>query len=422
MSPKQIQSIKGTHDILPDQSWKWRQLETSLHNFMALYGYKEIRTPAFEETELFSRSVGEDTDIVSKEMYSWTDQGGTHLTLKPELTAPVVRSFIQHNLQGTSPITKLYYMDALFRRDRPQKGRWRQFHQIGVESFGSEFPEQDGEVIIVAYNFFRELGLTDLTLKLNSIGYPECRTVYRKSLQDFLRPYLPDLSETSQKRFEKNPLRILDTKVPHEIALLRNAPVISDYLSDEDLNHFEEVKAVLNKCDIPYELDPRMVRGLDYYTRTTFEITSDALGAQNAICGGGRYDHLVETLGGKPIPAVGFAAGVERIMLVLENSDSNAKPENTDIYIVCLGDVSRVAAFTLAETLRQKGLATETDMLRRSLKAQLRDANRTGVKIAVIIGKKEMENQNAQVKDFRTGDQSEIRQDSLVDYIVGLNL
>ena len=422
MSPKQIQSIKGTHDILPDQSWKWRQLETSLHNFMSLYGYREIRTPAFEETELFSRSVGEDTDIVSKEMYSWTDQGGTHLTLKPELTAPVVRSFIQHNLPGTSPITKLYYMDALFRRDRPQKGRWRQFHQIGVESFGSEFPEQDGEVIIVAYNFFRELGLTDLTLKLNSIGYSECRTAYRESLQDFLRPYLPDLSETSQKRFETNPLRILDTKVPHEIALLRNAPVISDYLSDEDLNHFEEVKAVLNECDIPYELDPRMVRGLDYYTRTTFEITSDALGAQNAICGGGRYDHLVETLGGKPIPAVGFAAGVERIMLVLENSDSNAKPENTDIYIVCLGDVSRVAAFTLAETLRQKGLATETDMLRRSLKAQLRDANRTGVKIAVIIGEKEMENQNAQVKDFRTGDQSEIRQDSLVDYIVDLNL
>lgn len=422
MSPKQIQSIKGTHDILPDQSWKWRQLEISLHNFMSLYGYREIRTPAFEETELFSRSVGEDTDIVSKEMYSWMDQGGTHLTLKPELTAPVVRSFIQHNLQGTSPITKLYYMDALFRRDRPQKGRWRQFHQIGVESFGSEFPEQDGEVIIVAYNFFRELGLTDLTLKLNSIGYPECRTIYRKSLQDFLRPYLPDLSETSQKRFETNPLRILDTKVPHEIALLRNAPVISDYLSDEDLNHFEEVKAVLNECDIPYELDPRMVRGLDYYTRTTFEITSDSLGAQNAICGGGRYDHLVETLGGKPMPAVGFAAGVERIMLVLENSDSNSKPENTDIYIVCLGDVSRVAAFTLAETLRQKGLATETDMLRRSLKAQLRDANRTGVKIAVIIGEKEMENQNAQVKDFRTGDQSEIRQDSLVDYIVGLNL
>ena len=422
MSPKQIQSIKGTHDILPDQSWKWRQLETSLHNFMALYGYREIRTPAFEETELFSRSVGEDTDIVSKEMYSWTDQGGTHLTLKPELTAPVVRSFIQHNLPGTSPITKLYYMDALFRRDRPQKGRWRQFHQIGVESFGSGFPEQDGEVIIVAYNFFRELGLTDLTLKLNSIGYSECRTAYRESLQDFLRPYLPDLSETSQKRFETNPLRILDTKVPHEIALLRNAPVISDYLSDEDLNHFEEVKAVLNECDIPYELDPRMVRGLDYYTRTTFEITSDALGAQNAICGGGRYDHLVETLGGKPIPAVGFAAGVERIMLVLENSDSNAKPENTDIYIVCLGDVSRVAAFTLAETLRQKGLATETDMLRRSLKAQLRDANRTGVKIAVIIGEKEMEDQTAQVKDFRTGDQSEIRQDSLVDYIVGLNL
>ena len=422
MSPKQIQSIKGTHDILPDQSWKWRQLETSLHNFMALYGYREIRTPAFEETELFSRSVGEDTDIVSKEMYSWTDQGGTHLTLKPELTAPVVRSFIQHNLPGTSPITKLYYMDALFRRDRPQKGRWRQFHQIGVESFGSGFPEQDGEVIIVAYNFFRELGLTDLTLKLNSIGYSECRTAYRESLQDFLRPYLSDLSETSQKRFETNPLRILDTKVPHEIALLRNAPVISDYLSDEDLNHFEEVKAVLNECDIPYELDPRMVRGLDYYTRTTFEITSDALGAQNAICGGGRYDHLVETLGGKPIPAVGFAAGVERIMLVLESSDSNAKPTNTDIYIVCLGDVSRMLALTLAETLRQKGLATETDMLRRSLKSQLRDANRTGVKIAVIIGEKEMENQNAQVKDFRTGDQSEIRQDSLVDYIVDLNL
>ena len=422
MSQNQIQSIKGTHDILPDQSWKWRELETSLHNFMSLYGYREIRTPAFEETELFSRSVGEDTDIVSKEMYSWTDQGGTHLTLKPELTAPVARSFIQHSLAGASPITKLYYLDALFRRDRPQKGRWRQFHQFGVESFGSEFPEQDGEVIVMAYNFFRELGLTDLTLKLNSIGYPECRSAYRKSLREFLRPHLADLSETSQKRFESNPLRILDTKVPHEIELLKNAPVISDYLSAEDVKHFKEVKAVLKECDIPYVTDPRMVRGLDYYTRTTFEITSDSLGAQNAICGGGRYDNLVETLGGKPIPAVGFAAGVERIMLVLESVDSNVKPVNTDIYIVCLGDVSRKVALTLAETLRQKGLATETDMLRRSLKSQLRDANRTGVKIAVIIGEKEMENQNAQVKDFRSGDQSEIGQDSLVDYIVGLNL
>ena len=422
MSPKQFKSIKGTHDILPEISWKWRQLEYFLHDFMSHYGYREIRTPVFEETELFSRSVGEDTDIVSKEMYSWTDQGGVNLTLKPEVTAPVVRSFIQHNLSGTNPNTKVYYWDALFRRDRPQKGRWRQFHQFGVESFGSAFPEQDGEVILMAYQFFKKLGLTDFILKLNSIGYSECRNFYRTALTEYLKPYFSDLSETSQKRFQSNPLRILDTKVPHEKEILNDAPNIVNYLSAEDVTHFEEVQALLKTNNIPFELDTQMVRGLDYYTRTTFEITSNSLGAQNALCGGGRYDHLVEKLGGKPMPAVGFAAGIERILLTLEHVQTGWKPLTTNVYIICLDEESRSAGFTIAEELREKGISTETDLLRRSLRSQMREANRTGVKLAVIIGEKELQSQKVQVKDLRNSEQSEIKRESLIDYIVHLNL
>ena len=418
MAKETIQSIKGTKDILPDQSHGWQALKVIIRSTMNNYGYKEIRTPAFERTELFSRGVGEETDIVSKEMYSWTDQGGEKLTLKPDLTAPVVRAFIQHNLREQSPINKLYYIDTLFRRERPQKGRYRQFHQFGIEAFGSENPEIDAEVIAVALAVFNTLGLEGLTLKLNSIGSPECRTLYRQAIRSYLKPYLNDLSEISQRRFDKNPLRILDTKIPHEIEILNDIPNVSDSWTPEDKAHFEELKSLLDAMDIQYSLAPRLVRGLDYYTRTTFEITSSALGAQDALCGGGRYDGLVKTLGGKATPGIGFAAGMERILLAMGNFDSNIN--NTQLYIVGLGDTVRPVVVKLAEDLRQNNIRTNFDPLRRSLKAQMREANKTDARYAILIGDQELESGEVELKDLSTGDQEKIALDKLVDHINSL--
>ena len=418
MAKETIQSIKGTKDILPDQSHGWQALKVIIRSTMNNYGYKEIRTPAFERTELFSRGVGEETDIVSKEMYSWTDQGGEKLTLKPDLTAPVVRAFIQHNLREQSPINKLYYIDTLFRRERPQKGRYRQFHQFGIEAFGSENPEIDVEVIAVALAVLNNLGLEGLTLKLNSIGSPECRTLYRQAIRSYLKPYLNDLSEISQRRFEKNPLRILDTKIPHEIEILNDIPNVSDSWTPEDKAHFEELKSLLDAMDIQYSLAPRLVRGLDYYTRTTFEITSSALGAQDALCGGGRYDGLVKTLGGKATPGIGFAAGMERILLAMGNFDSNIN--NTQLYIVGLGDTVRPVVVKLAEDLRQNNIRTNFDPLRRSLKAQMREANKADARYAILIGDQELESGEVELKDLSTGDQEKIALDKLVDHINSL--
>ena len=418
MAKETIQSIKGTKDILPDQSHGWQALKVIIRSTMNNYGYKEIRTPAFERTELFSRGVGEETDIVSKEMYSWTDQGGEKLTLKPDLTAPVVRAFIQHNLREQSPINKLYYIDTLFRRERPQKGRYRQFHQFGIEAFGSENPEIDAEVIAVALAVFNTLGLEGLKLKLNSIGSPECRTLYRQEIRSYLKPYLNDLSEISQRRFDKNPLRILDTKIPHEIEILNDIPNVSDSWTPEDMAHFEELKSLLDAMDIQYSLAPRLVRGLDYYTRTTFEITSSALGAQDALCGGGRYDGLVKTLGGKATPGIGFAAGMERILLAMGNFDSNIN--NTQLYIVGLGDTVRPVVVKLAEDLRQNNIRTNFDPLRRSLKAQMREANKTDARYAILIGDQELESGEVELKDLSTGDQEKIALDKLVDHINSL--
>ena len=418
MAKETIQSIKGTKDILPDQSHGWQALKVIIRSTMNNYGYKEIRTPAFERTELFSRGVGEETDIVSKEMYSWTDQGGEKLTLKPDLTAPVVRAFIQHNLREQSPINKLYYIDTLFRRERPQKGRYRQFHQFGIEAFGSENPEIDAEVIAVALAVLNKLGLEGLTLKLNSIGSPECRTLYRQEIRSYLKPYLNDLSEISQRRFDKNPLRILDTKIPHEIEILNDIPNVSDSWTPEDMAHFEELKSLLDAMDIQYSLAPRLVRGLDYYTRTTFEITSSALGAQDALCGGGRYDGLVKTLGGKATPGIGFAAGMERILLAMGNFDSNIN--NTQLYIVGLGDTVRPVVVKLAEDLRQNNIRTNFDPLRRSLKAQMREANKTDARYAILIGDQELESGEVELKDLSTGDQEKIALDKLVDHINSL--
>jgi len=419
MNNESIRSIKGTQDILPEESMKWQSLEDQIRKISSYYGYKEIRTPAFENTKLFSRGVGEETDIVSKEMYSWTDQGGENLTLKPELTAPVARAYIQHNLGRIRPINKLYYIDALFRRERPQKGRYRQFHQFGVEAFGSEHPEIDAEVIALAISVFESLGLEGLKLSLNSIGSAECRENYRTALKDYLKPYFNDLTETSQKRFNDNPLRILDTKAANEIEILEDAPKISNYLTNDDQTHFDEVIEYLDILEIEYELMPKLVRGLDYYSRTTFEITSLDLGAQNAICGGGRYDGLTEILGGKPTPGIGFAAGMERILLAMKDDQFNK--DEVKIYIVGLGDNTLKTVIKLAEDLREQNLSTEFDVLRRSLKAQLREANKMNVKYAIIIGDEELESNQLEVKNFSTGNQQKIELSKIVDHMNSLS-
>jgi len=417
----EFRSIKGTYDILPNDADSWQRVETCVREFITRAGYSEIRTPAFEKTELFTRSVGEDSDVVSKEMYSWTDQGGTDLTLKPEYTASVIRSYIQHNLGAKSPLTKLYYLDNLFRRERPQKGRYRQFRQYGIEAIGSPHPEQDAEVITIAYELLVELGIKDITLKLNSIGSSECRNEYRQALKDFLQPHLDKLSETSRKRFDSNPMRILDTKIDFEIALLQDAPTITSFLTLDDANHFDEVQIYLEALDVPFTLDTALVRGLDYYNRTTFEIISSKLGAQDALCGGGRYDKLAETLGGKQTPAVGFAAGLERILIAMDEVDTDQKIQADKIYLIGLGDAVRPTMLKILGEARKAGLIMEFDSLRRSIKSQMREANKIGASLAIIIGDKELKEKSVQIKDLKNGQQELIPIDSIISYIKSLN-
>ena len=404
----QIRSIKGTHDILPSDSSQWQHLEQIVHDVCGRFRYEEIRTPVFEETRLFSRSVGKDTDIVSKEMYTWEDRGGTSLTLRPELTASVVRSYIQHNLGSQAPVQRLYYMGPLFRRERPQKGRQRQFHQFGVEAFGSENPEQDAEIIAIAWHILSACGLNKTaSLQLNSIGSSKCRSDYRNVLKDFIRPNRDQFSETSQKRFDTNPLRILDTKLEHEQTLLEGAPMVSECYTAEDKAHLESLQNFLTAMEIPFTIDLRLVRGLDYYSRTVFEFTSPVLGAQDALLGGGRYDGLVETLGGKPTPGIGFAAGMERFLIAMDDQSNVSK---TDVYFICLGEAGLSTALSLTNELRQSRFNVMFDPLRRSLKAQLREANKSGARFALILGDTEMEKGTVVFKDLEKGEQKNIVQ------------
>ena len=415
-----FRSIKGTYDVLPNISNKWKNVELHIHQYLSRAGYGEIRTPTFENTELFKQSVGEDSDVVSKEMYSWVDQGGTDLTLKPEYTASVVRSYIQNNLNSISPISKLYYIGDLFRRERPQKGRYRQFRQFGIEAIGSQYSEQDAEIISIAWNILSDLGIQDITLNLNSIGSSETRKKYRQVLIDYLKPNFDQLSESSKNRFNSNPLRILDTKNKSEIEILKKAPKITEYLSKEDEAHLNEVQERLNDLNIPFTLDTNLVRGLDYYTRTTFEIVSSKLGAQDALCGGGRYDKLVESLGGKPTPAVGFAAGFERIMLAMDSDDKLVENNIKKIYLIGLGDEARSTMIKILGEIRNEGFYIEFDPLRRSIKSQLRESNKLGASITIIIGEKEIEEQSAQIKDLSSGNQQSVPFDSIIPYLKSL--
>ena len=418
---KQIRTVKGTHDILPKDTPKWHLLESIIHDVCAKFGYKEIRTPIFENTNLFLRGVGAETDIVSKEMYTWEDKDSTSLTLRPELTASVVRSYIQHSLGNQLPIQKLYYIGSLFRRERPQKGRQRQFHQFGVEAFGSGFPEQEAEIIAIAWHILVKCGLSkQITLELNSIGSQKCRLQYRQALREFFSPHLTKLSETSQKRLNNNPLRILDSKNELEISLVKDAPKISEYYSKEDDNHFNDVKCFLKEMGIPFIINSRLVRGLDYYTKTVFEFTSVDLGSQNAILGGGRYDGLVEKLGGKPTPGIGFAAGMERFLIAIEESKPKFEIQPPDIYFICLDVSGIMISQKIANKLRENGYKVICDMLRKSMKAQFREANKLAAKYVLILGEDELKNHTVGFKNLDNGNQKNIKQKNIIEFFSNL--
>ncbi len=423
-----FRNVKGTSDILPEETPKWKYIESEIHRLAATYNYREVRTPMFEETQVFTRGVGADTDIVSKEMYTFTDQGNTSLTLKPELTAPVVRSYIQHHYEQIIPVNKLYYITPLFRQERPQAGRQRQFHQFGIEIIGSEFPEADAEAIAFAMHIYKQLGLTNpdgvqaeslLQLRISSIGDENCRPSYIANLRESLFPFKKDFCNTCQQRLESNPLRIFDCKRDSCQAILDSeAPMILEFLCNSCKKHFESVISLLDTLGISYRVDPKLVRGLDYYTRTTFEITSDLLGAQNAICGGGRYDHLVQELGGPQTPAVGFAAGIERLIMVMEQMDLFPNlSETLDLYIVVVGDELIPKAFGLLQDLRQEGIRCDMDMLHRSVKAQFREANRQNSRFTIVLGENEFKIRKATVKTMASGEEKPVAFKDLVEFI-----
>ncbi|MCH7496566.1 MAG: histidine--tRNA ligase [Candidatus Marinimicrobia bacterium] len=409
-------------DLLPAETPLWRHAEGLVHTVSAAYGYQEIRTPAFEPTQLFVRSVGQETDIVHKEMYSLEDQGGKHLTLKPELTAPVVRAYIENHLDREAPLARLYYLDRLFRQERPQKGRLRQFHQFGAEALGSPHPEQDVEIIALAYDLCARFQPHGLTVHLNTIGTPASRGAYLQQLRAALTPFAHQLVGLDRQRLERNPLRLFDSKAPETRALMeQHAPSLADYLSPEDIRHHDEVRAGLQALDIPFEDAPRLVRGLDYYTRTIFEITAPQLGAQDALCGGGRYDGLVQQLGGPDIPATGFAAGIERLLLAAgDGLRAQIASPSLDVAVVVLAEAARFPAMKAASDLRAAGFSVILETLRRSARAQLREANRAAARVAVIFGEEELAHQACSVKPMAGGKQTEVPLAGLVEHVQGL--
>jgi len=415
----QVKSIKGTYDILPNQTEDWQELEIQVHKTSNLYGYSEIRTPIIETASLFNRGVGEETDIVSKEMYSWEDKDNSIISLRPELTAPVVRSYIQHNLGGQSPLQRLYYIGPSFRRERPQKGRQRQFHQFGVEAIGSANPEQDAEVISLGWDILKSFGIKSLELKLSSIGSKSCRENFKSELVKYLNPFIPKLSEVSQRRLEKNPLRILDTKNKDEIEIVKSAPKIEQFYTKDDQNYFFSVQKFLNDLEIPFKIDPLLVRGLDYYTQTTFEICSENLGAQDALLGGGRYNGLVGSLGGKDAPAVGFAAGMERVIIAAKNR-KKISPKIPTIYAICTNDEAMGILQNSAKQLRNIGYKVICETLRRSMRSQMRDANKSNADYVMIIGDDEFNSRTIQLKDLKNGEQEKVDLEKIISYFKSL--
>lgn len=411
--------LRGTSDILPGETEQWRILEKIIHEICSQYGYREIRTPIFEHTELFLRGVGETTDIVEKEMYTFLDRGERSITLRPEGTAPTVRAFLENRLYAQAQPTKLYYLGPMFRYGRPQAGRLRQFHQFGVEVFGSVDPAVDAEVIILAMDFYQRLGLQNLQLVLNSVGCPQCRPVHKKLLQEYFRPRLEKFCPTCQGRFDRNPLRILDCKSDICQELSREAPTITDTLCRSCQSHFEQVQGYLDMGEISYQVDPFLVRGLDYYTNTAFEVIAPGIGAQNAIGGGGRYDGLVEEIGGQPVPGIGFGLGLERILLLLKNLDLLPSSVKTNgIFLATTGRDVRRLAFQLLHQLRKEGLPAEMDYLDRSLKSQLKFADKSGFRFVIFLGEDEWKQQEINFKDLTTGEQARFPLEEVVSNIL----
>ncbi len=424
-----FQNIKGTFDILPDayhvgetriaSSAEWHAVESTIREVMQRFNMEEIRTPIFEPTELIARGIGQMTDIVTKEMFAF-ERGDTKYVLRPEITAPVMRAFIQHHLEQRGGVQKLFYLGPCFRAEQPQKGRYRQFHQFGAEVVGTSDARADAETIALMMAIYEAFGITNTRLRLNTLGDADSRPRYREALQDYLAPYTDELTETSRERLDKNPLRILDTKVQHEQKILQDAPHIIDYVDDESRAHYAEVKSWLDDLDIAFEEDPFLVRGLDYYTQTAFELESPDLGAQSALAGGGRYDLLAEEIGSsQPRPAIGFAAGMERLFLALEASDADlpAAPR-PDVFLAALGDEAERWVFHQAQAFRRDGLGVALDLKGRSLKAQMKEANRQNAPYTIIIGGNELADGKAQVKEMASGEQVEVAFDELAAYLL----
>ena len=413
-----IQATRGTRDILPEEIGHWQRVEAIAREILARAAYEEIRTPMFEQTDLFERGIGETTDVVGKEMYTFKDRGDRSITLRPEGTAGVVRSYIEHGMQAQGGVARLWYTGAMFRYERPQAGRQRQFHQLGVEVLGTGDVRADAEVIAIATDILQSIGLKNLTLQLNSIGNSDDRQNYRTALVEFLTPHKDKLDPDSQTRLTKNPLRILDSKDAQTQAILEAAPSILDHLSSESKQRFDRVQALLQNLGIPCNINPRLVRGLDYYTHTVFEIQSNDLGAQATVCAGGRYDGLVSELGGAETPAIGWAMGLERLVILLQqqNRESSDRGASIDFYVVSRGEMAEAQALKLAQSLRKAGFATELDMSGSAFGKQFKRADRSGATACWILGDAEAENGTAQIKWLKTGEQSAIVQSELLNY------
>lgn len=417
-------AIKGTKDVLPKDVHKNQYIEATALDVASKFGYKEIRTPVFEHTELFQRGVGDTTDVVQKEMYTFDDKGGRSITLRPEGTAGAVRSFLENGLCNEALPQKVCYLISCYRYEKPQAGRLREFHQFGVECFGTASPLADAEIIALAKSLFDTLGVKDLSLEINSIGCPKCRAEYHKALKEYFASRKDELCDTCKGRLDRNPMRILDCKSPicHEIA--QGAPVVIDYLCDECKEHFEKVQKYLNAQNIEYKINPQIVRGLDYYTKTVFEFVSNSIGAQGTVCGGGRYDGLVEELGGQHTASLGFAMGLERLMLLMEAQGCEfPQAEKPDLFIVALGEKATLKAVEIAKDMREEGFSALLDLNQRSVRAQMKYADKLGAKFNVVIGDNEVENKIAKIKNMQTGEETEINLDTFVSgfYNISLN-
>lgn len=417
-------AIKGTKDVLPKDVHKNQYIEATALDIASKFGYKEIRTPVFEHTELFQRGVGDTTDVVQKEMYTFDDKGGRSITLRPEGTAGAVRSFLENGLCNEALPQKVCYLTSCYRYEKPQAGRLREFHQFGVECFGTASPLADAEIIALAKSIFDTLGVRDLSLEINSIGCPKCRAEYHKALKEYFASRKDELCDTCKGRLDRNPMRILDCKSPicHEIA--QGAPVVIDYLCDECKEHFEKVQKYLDAQNIEYKINPQIVRGLDYYTKTVFEFVSNSIGAQGTVCGGGRYDGLVEELGGQHTASLGFAMGLERLMLLMEARGCEfPQAEKPDLFIVALGEKATLKALEIAKDMREEGFSALLDLNQRSIRAQMKYADKLGAKFNVVIGDNEVENKIAKLKNMQTGEETEINLDTFVSgfYNISLN-